>query len=197
MTIVKDEYKHLLGAYTRRTADEIIKRIERINETSEDFFGVRIGRLVYSLPVEESAQQYFKYFKPSTSFIESRRVCPLDEIIRNMDFAYMKACDCRGLSAGRSLDHFQELIWLLGDDEVYRNYEMVKENNYNPYGVPVLNWIIDQYGFEQTRWCMVGKDGYYACGNDTPAGSECAHPDCDVPVCETCKESGINHCLAH
>lgn len=195
MFTVKDEYKHLIGAYTPRTADEIIKRIDRIDEQRKDPFAVRISRLVYSLPEKEFHEQYFKYFvRPAH---DPQRECPLDEIISYINFAYMKACDCRGISAERSIDHFKELIWLLGNDNVYRHYKVVKNNHFAPYGVPVLNWIIDQYGLVQTRWCMVGKVGYYACGNDTPAGSECAHPDCDVPVCETCAENGKKYCMAH
>ena len=44
-----------------------------------------------------------------------------------LDFAWEKANNCRGISAGRSIDHFIAWMWLSGDEDCmegveYRNY---------------------------------------------------------------------------
>ena len=50
----------------------------------------------------------------------------------------MKAKDQRGLSAGRSINHFQELLWLLGDDDIL-------DLNYTDYGIANLKKIAEKY----------------------------------------------------
>lgn len=61
------------------------------------------------------------------------------KIISYMDFAIGKAEDHRGLSAGRSINHFQTWTWILGD------YDKIDWKNYANYGAPILKQLCELY----------------------------------------------------
>ena len=60
----------------------------------------------------------------------------LDNAIDYLDFAYEKANNKRGISAGRSMMHYRAWLWLLGTDDFD---EMT--DNYTDYGLPQLDMI--------------------------------------------------------
>ena len=62
-----------------------------------------------------------------------------------MEFAWEKARDHRGLSAGRSIHKMQAWCWLLGNEGLVRLCD--SNSLYPPYGAPILKAICDRYGF--------------------------------------------------
>jgi len=82
--------------------------------------------------------------------IEDYKPQPLtkEEILRQMreyfDFAVEKCINERGISAERSIAHYEEWIWLLGDDKFL---DKLKGVEYYPYGEPKLIKIAEEYGF--------------------------------------------------
>jgi hypothetical protein len=66
------------------------------------------------------------------------------EAIRYLEFAFGKALDHRGISAGRSVQKLREFAWLLGMDEAVAFAD--DENNYPNYGVPVLKHMARALG---------------------------------------------------
>ena len=61
-----------------------------------------------------------------------------------INFAYEKAYDQRGISASRSMWKFSQWLWVLDDDEM--NCE-----NYDNYGIGVLDQIVLKYGLDTTQ----------------------------------------------
>ena len=73
------------------------------------------------------------------------------ERMRNyISFAYGKAEGERGISANRSIMHYIAWIWLLGDDEFLKEIEDDWNNNYNSYGIPILNKICETYRWDRS-----------------------------------------------
>lgn len=61
-----------------------------------------------------------------------------------LEFAFGKAIDHRGISAGRSVQKMREYAWLLGHDDAVKFAE--DESNYANYGVPILKVIAKALG---------------------------------------------------
>ena len=126
----------------KRSQEEILKRIEEVN----DLFGTQISDLVEFLTFE-NARKFLKdeYVADVESGREEwvQKTDPKKEISDYMDFAYEKAENQRGLSAGRSMLHMKTWIWL--DDQEF--YEQIIEDidDYYDYGIPQLNRICNHY----------------------------------------------------
>lgn len=71
----------------------------------------------------------------------------LAEMLEYMDFAWDKANNNRGLSAGRSLEHMQVWLWMLGEETAAREID-----DYSHYGKPQLRAICQKYGWDWTQW---------------------------------------------
>lgn len=69
-----------------------------------------------------------------------------------MEFAWGKANGCRGLSAGRSLEHMQAWVWLMGDDDFWSELDASIEHAYQYYGKPQLVLICNHYGLDWSQW---------------------------------------------
>jgi hypothetical protein len=127
-----------------RTDDEILARIEQIKEA--DFFGFETGDLVVCLPFEKA-----KKYLIDTVKSDEWNVTPHDRdsvvktITEYMEFAWDKACNGRGISAGRSMAHYNALVWLAGDD-------LGDLNHYQFYGKDNLRKICDHYGLDAEHW---------------------------------------------
>ena len=130
-----------------RTQEEILARFEK----SDDFFGTQKGDLLSYMEFE-FAKPYLKedYVKKVESGEEKWEVStdPKKEILEYLDFAYEKAENERGLSAGRSMLHFKTWIWL--DDEKFYNKVIDLIDNYTNYGIPALNKISEHYGYARS-----------------------------------------------
>ncbi len=165
-----------------RTQQEIIDRINHIKK--EDFFGFSVGDLVSFLGFE-SAKPFLK-----KEFVEKEGAAQdwkegMDNLDRGsilatmrdyMEFAQGKATDHRGLSAGRSINHFEVWVWMLGDED----FKALDAIGFENYGAPKLKHICDKYGFpwpseeedadinamargERCHSCRDGSDS--GCGN--------------------------------
>lgn len=125
-----------------RTQDEIVARYEA--KKGEDFLGVIANDLIPYLDFER-ARPYLKdgaqesEWNPWELTEESVRT----ELINYLPFAREKAEGERGISAGRSIQHFASWLWLLGDDELLAFAE--DDDNYAPYGMPVIERIAEKY----------------------------------------------------
>lgn len=112
---------------TKRTMDEIVDYIKSVKE--EDFFGVMTNDCLAFLDFEH-AKQFLKdtvteaEFNDSLEGEEKFRNYPPSFVADYLPFAWDKANNCRGLSAGRSLQHLQARLWLCGYDvrEAFDNY---------------------------------------------------------------------------
>jgi hypothetical protein len=69
----------------------------------------------------------------------------INKIKNYMIFALDKAGNHRGLSAQRSIAHFEHWLWLLEDKETLG---FITRLNYTNYGCPILKKICEKYGME-------------------------------------------------
>ena len=122
---------------------------------ANDVFGIAFNDLVEALPFAD-AKGYLKdefLMKDSAEAEwESSRIKTDDDVKARMldylPFAWEKAEDQRGLSADRSIRHFAAWAWLI-DNEFYEKIEDMYNNNYFPYGEPILAYISEKLGFEK------------------------------------------------
>ena len=127
-----------------RTDDEILSRIESVK--NDDWMGTQINDLICRLPFEKAKH----LLKPEVTSAEWKQI-PRDresivaEMLDYMPFAWDKANNCRGLSAGRSMDHYQAWTWLIGDD-------FGDLSDYEFYGKDNLCRICEHYGWDPKQW---------------------------------------------
>lgn len=133
-----------------KTPEQILNRIEEIKD--EDFFGFGRSDLIERLPFEH-ANPFLKddvtaeTWEPTTTPL-------LDTISDYMDFAWEKANNNRGISAGRSISHMKSWLWLAGEDDFLSRVNL---DNYTHYGKPQLRAIcehlnIDWKQYDDGRW---------------------------------------------
>jgi len=127
-------------AVANRTDAEIIARIEAVKE--QGWMGTQTGDLVSALGWD-AAKPFLKDDARPEDWAEKRPV-PSEEIAAYMPFAWGKANDCRGLSAGRSIGHMRAWLWLDGKDELCARMD----NLYDFYGKPCLAVICNEYGID-------------------------------------------------
>lgn len=127
-----------------RTQQEILERVEN----ATDIFGTQKGDLLSYMSFE-NAKPYLKedYVRKVEAGEEVWEMStdPKKEILDYLPFAYEKAEGERGLSAARSMLHFETWIWL--DDEDFYNEIIDLIDNYTNYGIPALDEISKHYGF--------------------------------------------------
>ncbi len=129
-----------------RTDAEIIARMEAVK--ANDFFGTISGDLMEYLGYE-AAKPFLKEGVTLEQFTEAGLGKPRDrdsivgQIKQYMGFAWDKANNCRGLSAGRSLNHMQAWLWMLGEDAAADALD-----HYTLYGKPQLRAICERYGID-------------------------------------------------
>lgn len=149
-----------------RSVEEIKDRIAALENDPADFFGYIRSDLINYLPFDE-AKPYLKdgvtseQWKPQST--------DRDSIVKDMGeymaFAWDKANNCRGLSAGRSINHVQAWLWMLREDKAA---EAISE--YDLYGKPQLRAVCERYGidwreYDSGQW----KRGDYDEGAPPPA----------------------------
>jgi hypothetical protein len=79
-----------------------------------------------------------------------------------LPFAWEKANGCRGLSAGRSIEHFRAWTWLIGRDEE------VDWKSYNWYGKNLLVKISEMFGVD---WSKLDDNEWVNSEDDEPIDS--------------------------
>lgn len=132
-----------------RTQEEIVSRIN--SSESEDFMGTQrsdlLGFLEFQnakefLKPEATEEDWAKVYKSTDADVKK-------EMLDYMEFAWGKANDMRGLSAGRSIDHYTAWIWLLGDEELQKKFE---ETEYEHYGKEKLIVVCEHFGWDYKKW---------------------------------------------
>jgi hypothetical protein len=99
--------------------------------------------LIDYLPFAD-AQPYLKPEVTEQEWAERQTKPPLEAAKDYLDFAWGKANGCRGLSAGRSLDHLKAWLWLAGFGEVVDAHF----DNYEHYGKKQLVIASELCGFD-------------------------------------------------
>jgi hypothetical protein len=124
----------------KRTSAEIKARYEVVSQHFLDFQG---GDLLTYMDFED-AKPFLNDGVTAEQLVEARSApTPLEEASAYLPFAWEKANGCRGLSAGRSIDHFKAWFWLAGydvDDDFDRRYQY--------YGKPCLVTASELVGFD-------------------------------------------------
>lgn len=133
-----------------RTEAEIVARIE---EHAEKFFDFTAEDLLPYLSYAKAKP----YINAETTeedwagIVERNRKPPAEVILDYLPFAWEKANNCRGLSAGRSVNHFETWLWLDGKEELASRLSQV----YEYYGKTCLVLVSEEYGF---NWLEYDND---------------------------------------
>lgn len=130
-----------------RTDQEIIARAEAVEK--RDWLGFEKGVLVSTLTFE-AAKPFLKKDADPANWGEPNgrdREAVLAEMLDYMDFAWDKANNCRGISAGRSISYMSAWLWLIGYDE---GAEQIRD--YTHYGKPQLRAICEHFGWDWRKW---------------------------------------------
>lgn len=139
--------------FVERTTSEILSRIEELKKS--DFFGFESGDLIEYLQFPD-AKPFLKDGATAEQWapaIKSRDCQAIINQIKDyMPFAWDKANNCRGLSAGRSISHMQAWLWMLGEVDAAKSID-----DYSLYGKPQLRAIcehfdIDWAGLDDGEW---------------------------------------------
>lgn len=115
-----------------RTHEDIVARLERITQSGSDWLATQRSDLIAWLPYA-LAKPFLKpdfqedEFKELTDELEKKCPTPMAHVKDYLTFAWGKANNCRGISAGRSLDHLTSWLWLDGfdlvDTEWWKDYD--------------------------------------------------------------------------
>jgi len=126
-----------------RTQDEIVARIKQ--QQSGDFLGFEVGELIPYLDFKHAKE----FLKPEATEKEWPKIdkTPKEQMIEYMDFAWGKANDMRGISAGRSIDHYSAWLWLDGNEALSEEIQ-----DYQYYGKPQLVIICEYLGIDHLKW---------------------------------------------
>jgi hypothetical protein len=127
-----------------RTQNQIVKRIEE--RKKGDPFAFETVCYVPFLDYEH-VKPYVEDDVTAESWEPkaNTRETILATMLDYMPFAWDKAKNCRGLSAGRSIAHYKAWVWLLDDGfEVNEDYQF--------YGKDELRRICKQYGWNPNQW---------------------------------------------
>lgn len=132
-----------------KTTDEVLAKVKELEKT-DDIFGTKRNDLMSYLSFEQ-AKPYLKDGITVEEWSEVRDEIDRDTVIEDMldymEFAWDKANNCRGLSAGRSIDHYEMWLWLLEDGLS----EKLKDI-YQYYGKPCLRAICEKYNWDWIKW---------------------------------------------
>lgn len=143
-----------------RTIDQLRARIAIVKD--EDFFGFGLGDLLIydadALKPEERDKAW-----P----LENAAELSLKELVSYLPFAFDKAINHRGLSAGRSICHITSWLWLMERDDLLTFAE--DDANYRNYGMPILKRMAREFGIPVPQRAEEWIDGR-ACRPDCEAG---------------------------
>lgn len=148
---------------TTKTQKQIVNRINNIKD--DDFFGWQTGDLIAYLDFEH-AKQFLKDDVTAEQWADMmEKRTPKEKIEGYMKFAWDKANNCRGISAGRSLEHMKAWVWLDGEDDLLN----IIEADYDHYGKPHLVAICEHYGYD---WKMYDNNEWVNSEYETPKTAE-------------------------
>jgi hypothetical protein len=128
-----------------RTQEEILTRMKEVE--SEDVFGFQRTDLLEFLTAENAMKIIPDLDLEKFKTIVEERKEPKEQMIAYMPFAWEKANDKRGLSAMRSIQHYQAWLWLDGDEKLCKEID-----DYEFYGKPQLIAICNYLGIDSSQW---------------------------------------------
>lgn len=132
-----------------RTQDEILARYHA--RKGDDLLGFEVHEYLAALDFEharpllkedidvEKVKAEWKY--------HTTREGLLAQMKDYMTFAFDKAHNHRGISASRSVMHYTAWAWLMGDDALVARLDTTNDNDYAPYGLPLLRAVCEHYGW--------------------------------------------------
>lgn len=128
-----------------RTTDEVLKRIE--SRRPDDFLSFEWPYYLDLLTFEQ-AKPFLKEDATPDGWEGPKSLEAIrKQAIEYMLFAWEKANDQRGISANRSISHYQAWLWMLGEDwgdSLFDDYEY--------YGKPQLVRICEYFGIDPKTW---------------------------------------------
>jgi len=130
-----------------RKQEEILKKFEE--RKGNDIGGWESLEYLYYLDFEH-AKPYAKEGMTKENWEEGIEKEPSEKIKDYMKFAWEKANNCRGISAGRSLMHMRAWLWLDGQDEFLKKWNNLE--NYEFYGKPQLKAICELYKIDWKKY---------------------------------------------
>ena len=127
-----------------RTQEEIVAQYRE--REGRDVLGFEVNEYIFAMSFE-SAKPLLK--ESATTWDPAYKT---DEDVREMAIDYMafaweKANNCRGISACRSLAHYQAWLWLLGDNELWPTFD-----EFEHYGKAHLRKICEYFGLDADKW---------------------------------------------
>lgn len=128
-----------------RTQEEIVKRINE--RKGNDILGFETDIYITYLDYKH-AKPFLKKDVEGGNW-KPKKTNPTEELKSYMPFAWEKANNCRGISAGRSIMHMVAWLWLDGQDEFLLNNDI---KNYEYYGKPQLIAICELYGINWKQY---------------------------------------------
>lgn len=132
--------------FIERTDEEIVARIAKLESSGTDWLGTERSDLIMRLPFN-TAKPFLKDDAKEEEWeqLPRDRNSVLKEALEYMPFAWDKANGCRGLSAGRSLNHYSAWAWLVKED-------FGDLSDYEFYGKPQLVEICNRFGWDSSKW---------------------------------------------
>lgn len=127
-----------------RTDEEILARIDAVKDN--DWLGTEMTDLLVCLPFDAAKPHLNGDAIPGDWKVAPRdRDAVLARMLDYMPFAWDKANNQRGLSAGRSMSHFSAWTWLIEED-------FGDLHDYVFYGKPHLVAICERFGWNHAQW---------------------------------------------
>ena len=143
------------------TEEEIVARMRAIENSEDDFFGFQYSDLANWLSWD-NLKPFLKDEVQNDPEREEEHKAELNPLTRDrmvakmldyMEFAWGKACNMRGLSAHRSIEHYVIWTWLAGDALLSAEvYHMGNGDCYEYYGKPILRYVAEFYGWDWKQW---------------------------------------------
>lgn len=126
-----------------RTVDEIVEKAIQTKK-GLDLFGITFDYLTY-VSFERALEVTPKVNEDDLRKLgkEYTKENVIKELVDYLPFAFGKAHGQRGISANRSIEHFQAWLWLIKDEEMLDYTE--DDDHYASYGLPILMKIKKKY----------------------------------------------------
>lgn len=125
-----------------RSMYHVMTHLKGVRDDGDDLFGFRTEVLAEFLDLDCLTALDLKPVDPGTWRAKPTSAAPADGA-KYLEFAFGKALDHRGISAGRSVDKLTEYAWLQGRDDVV---SAMTHADYAMYGVPKLLVYAQAFG---------------------------------------------------
>jgi len=129
-----------------RTQQEIIDRITALKKDG-DVLGFRTNDLLLHLEYKHAKDYFDEGVCPEPDWTQGDQAKLRERMISYMGFAWDKANNCRGISASRSLAHYEAWLWLAGEEALASTLM-----DYEYYGKPQLRAICEYLGIDADQW---------------------------------------------